>query len=185
MLVCNVSLLRRRAAIAAAVAEITAAVDATATGNVVFATLVDDPASVGDRVDAYLGEIMLEAASAAATVNAGVTYAVAVVEAATPTAVVSASFYVPGVFAVTVVETAAANSAQDAELPTIVIARNAMVAGLEPISIGAMSGARRLRSGTMVVSSAVPTIYTASMFEPATATDRQTDGSNLFLNEHG
>jgi hypothetical protein len=67
MLVCSVSQLRRRAAIAADVAETATALDAPGTGNVVFATLVDDPASVNEYVDAYLGEIMLEAASAADT----------------------------------------------------------------------------------------------------------------------
>jgi hypothetical protein len=71
MLVCSVSQLQRRAAIAAAVAEAAAALDAPGTGNVVFATLVDDPASVGELVDAYLGEIMLEAASASVIVDAG------------------------------------------------------------------------------------------------------------------
>src|SRR4029077_12986390 len=82
MLVCNVSLLRRRAAIAADVAEAAAALDAPGTGNVVFATLVDDPASVGDRVDAFLGQIMREAASAADSVSWGITYAAIVAEAA-------------------------------------------------------------------------------------------------------
>jgi hypothetical protein len=74
MLVCNVSLRPPRSAIAADIAEITVAVDALATGNVVFATLVDDPASVGDIVDAYLGEIMLEAASANAAVDGAISY---------------------------------------------------------------------------------------------------------------
>ena len=74
MLVCNVSLRPPRSAIAADVAEITAAVDALTTGNVVFATLVDDPASVGDIVDSYLGEIMLEAASANAAVDGAISY---------------------------------------------------------------------------------------------------------------
>jgi hypothetical protein len=85
MLVCNVSLRPPRSAIAADVAEITAAVDAFATGNVVFATLVDDPASVGDIVDAYLGEIMVEAASSGDTVDAGLAYAAGITEAATAT----------------------------------------------------------------------------------------------------
>src|SRR5580765_1046228 len=71
MLVCSVSQRGRRAAIAADVAEAAAALDAPGTGNVVFATLVDDPASVGEIVDAYLGEIMLEAASASVIVDAG------------------------------------------------------------------------------------------------------------------
>ena len=94
MLVCNVSLLQRRAAVAADVAEVAAAVDATATGNIVFATLVDDPASVGDRVDAYLGEIMHEAASAADSWSASVphSFAADVVEAAGATADASAAF---------------------------------------------------------------------------------------------
>ena len=83
MLVCNVSLRPRRAAIAADLAEPAQALDASTLGYVVFATLVDDPASVRDFVDAYSGEIMLEAASASASVNAGLIYAAAIVEAAT------------------------------------------------------------------------------------------------------
>jgi len=71
MLVCSVSLARRQRAIAADIAEAALAADSPGTGNIVFATLVDDPASVGEMVDAYLGEIMVEAASAADTVDAG------------------------------------------------------------------------------------------------------------------
>jgi hypothetical protein len=81
MLVCNVSQLRRRAAIAADVAETTTALDAPGTGNVVFATLVDDPASVREQVDAYLGQIMREAANAVASVSAGLAYSTRVDEA--------------------------------------------------------------------------------------------------------
>jgi hypothetical protein len=92
MLACNVSLLQRRAAIAADIAEVAEALDALGTGNVVFATLVDDPASVGDLTDAFLGDIMLEAASADAVADAGFPYAAAVAEtsasADTPDAVV-------------------------------------------------------------------------------------------------
>lgn len=85
MLVCNVSQKARRAAIAANVIEAATALDQPGTGNVVFATLVDDPASVGEFVDGYLGEVMLEAASAGDTVDASLpaTYAVDVAEAAT------------------------------------------------------------------------------------------------------
>ena len=71
MLVCSVSQLQRRTAVVADVAEAAAALDAPGTGNVVFATLVDDPASVGELVDAYLGVIMAEAASAGEAVDAG------------------------------------------------------------------------------------------------------------------
>src|SRR3977135_2668215 len=83
MLVCNVSLRPPRRAISAELAEVGAAVDALGTGNVVFATLVDDPASVNETLDAYLGEIMLEATSADDVVSWGVAYAAAIAEAAT------------------------------------------------------------------------------------------------------
>lgn len=93
MLVCSVSLRPPRHAIAAALVETAAADDASTTGQVVFAALVDDPASVSETVDAYLGEIMLEAASAADDVNAGFASAVAIAEtttaADTPDATVS------------------------------------------------------------------------------------------------
>jgi hypothetical protein len=82
MLVCNVSQSRRRASIAASVSEAAAALDTPGTGNIVFATLVDDPASVREHVDAFFGQIMLEAASATDRVSWGLTYAAAIGEAA-------------------------------------------------------------------------------------------------------
>jgi hypothetical protein len=91
MLVCNVSQLQRRAGIAADLAEVAAALDAPGTGNVVFATLVDDPASVNDRVDAFLGQIMREAASATDSVSQGFVYVAAIGEAATALDSASAS----------------------------------------------------------------------------------------------
>jgi len=110
MLVCNVIQSRRRAAIAADVAEAAAALDAPGTGNVVFATLVDDPASVGDHVDAFLGQIMREVANASSTVTAGLAYAAGIVEAAA--AADTSSVPVVG----TVAETATAASTQDASV---------------------------------------------------------------------
>lgn len=85
MLVCNVSLRPSRRAIAAGIVEAGAAADTLGTGNVVFATLVDDPASVNETVDAYLGSIMLEATSAADSWSASIplTYAADVIEVAT------------------------------------------------------------------------------------------------------
>jgi hypothetical protein len=145
VLVCSVSLSQRRAAIAADIAETAIALDAPGTGNVVFATLVDDPASVGDHIDAYLGQIMREAASAAATVNAGLTYAAAVAEAVT--AADHASGSVPTVWSAAVVEAATATSAQDAAVAAAT-ARTATVAGTEPVIV--TTGAprtSRLRSG--------------------------------------
>jgi hypothetical protein len=115
VLVCSVSLSRRRAAIAADVAEAAAALDAPGTGNVVFATLVDDPASVGEHVDAFLGQIMLEAANAAATVTAGLSYATAIAETAAAADVLSSS--VP----LAVAETATAASTQDATVVSGVV----------------------------------------------------------------
>lgn len=83
MLACNVSLLQRRAMVVAELAEAAAAVDTLGTGNIVFATLVDDPAAVMESVDAFLGEIMLEAASASDAIDAGLAYTAAIAEPAT------------------------------------------------------------------------------------------------------
>src|SRR5262249_37714224 len=91
MLVCNVSLRPAGRAITAEIAEATAAFDLSTIGYVVFATLVDDPASVNDTVDAYLGEIMVEAASAIDTPTVGSVYAADVVEAMTSSDVDDAS----------------------------------------------------------------------------------------------
>jgi hypothetical protein len=97
MLVCNISLRPPRRLIAADLAEAAAAVDASTTGNVVFATLVDDPASVRETVDAYTGSIMLEAASAAATVSVGLVYSTVVNAVTTAGAVTDASIVAAGV----------------------------------------------------------------------------------------
>jgi hypothetical protein len=111
MLVCHVVQQARRAAIAADVAELAAAVDAPGTGNVVFATLVDDPASVREFVDAYLGQIMVEAASAAAIVNAGLVYAVSVDEAGHAVELLAGSL--PSILSAAIVEAASATDLVD------------------------------------------------------------------------
>jgi hypothetical protein len=106
MLVCNISLRPKRSAIVADVAEAAAALDASTTGFVVFATLVDDPASVGDVVDAYLGEIMVEAASASDVPDAGLALTAGIIEAAAADAAldgtkstgVARSAMLPGMF---------------------------------------------------------------------------------------
>lgn len=112
MLVCNVSLKARRAAIAADLEEAALALDASTQGQIIFATLVDDPASVSDTVDAYSGEIMLEAASAADTFDAGMVYAVAIDEGAS--AADMQSVYAPVTWAADVAEAASAFASQDA-----------------------------------------------------------------------
>lgn len=91
MLICNVSLRAQRRAIVADIAEAAVALDASTTGTVVFATLVDDPASVGDIVDAFLGEIMVEAASAIDSIIAGSAFNTAIVEATSAASVPDAS----------------------------------------------------------------------------------------------
>lgn len=138
MLVCNVSLRAPRAGITADVAEITAAVDALATGNIVFATLVDDPASVRDIVDAYSGEIMLEAASAAELADAGLVYGADVLEEAT--AVSAQDAPIPQTYVVAIVETVAAIDAPDAARPVSVPMLSASRAGLGSVIAAASTG---------------------------------------------
>jgi hypothetical protein len=99
MLVCSVSLRALRRAIAADLAEVVEAADATASGQVVFATLVDDPAAVNEIVDAYLGEIMLEAASASDAISATIpsTFDAAIDEAVTAATAQDATLAAPAV----------------------------------------------------------------------------------------
>src|SRR5262245_25349954 len=85
MLVCNISMRPRRLPIAVTVLEVGAATDESLGGQIIFATLVDDPASVRDEVDAYYGDIMLEAASANDVVNAGFAATAAIDEILTAT----------------------------------------------------------------------------------------------------
>jgi hypothetical protein len=120
MLVCNISLRAPRAAISVGIVEAATAVDATATGNVIFATLVDDPANVRDVVDAYLGEIMLEVASADATVTAGIVYGAAVIEEATAIATADGARG-PTAIAAAVDEAAAAAEVVDAAITVVIV----------------------------------------------------------------
>lgn len=112
MLVCNVSLARRRVAVTADIAEAATATDASHHGNIVFATLVDDPASVRETVDAYVGQLMAEAAHATVILDAGLSYAAAIVEAATARDVSSTTG--PSTLSVAVVEAATATDLLDA-----------------------------------------------------------------------
>lgn len=85
MLVCSISMRALRRAIAADIAEAAAALDASTIGTLVLATLVDDPGAANDAVDAYLGEIMLEAASATDSVDGGFAFSSDIAEAASAT----------------------------------------------------------------------------------------------------
>jgi len=94
VLVCNISYAPPRV-IAAEIAEAVTAADVTATTNVVFVTLIDDPTSIVDIFTSHLGETMLEAASAADTVSVAGSVSGAVDEAATATDALDATALVP------------------------------------------------------------------------------------------
>jgi len=132
VLVCNVSLRPVRSKIAADIAEVTAAIDATTTGNIEFATLVDDPASVGEFVDAYLGEIMVEAASAADVLDGGFMQAGEIVEAANAADVQDAG----SVQVVGVDEVAVAADVQDANKPAAMVTWDTVTASNVTLSGG-------------------------------------------------
>lgn len=76
------TVLRDSSLVSADIAETSAAIDDVSNGAT-FPALVDDPASGNDIVDAYLGEIMLEAASADDIISWGLAYDAAINEAAT------------------------------------------------------------------------------------------------------
>lgn len=96
MLFCSVSLRPQRHTIAAEVIEAAAALDVPELG-VFFVTLVDAPGDARDIVNAYVGQIIVEPASATATVDAESVHPAALLE-----------------------ETGAAGSVQDASLVSLV-----------------------------------------------------------------
>jgi hypothetical protein len=157
MLVCNVSQSRRRAAIAADIMEAVLAADSPGTGNVVFATLVDDPASVGDHVDAFLGQIMREAASAAATVNAGLAYGVTIAESVSASTAVGATL----TYAATIAEAATGADAPDATK----ISPTSLVITGTPVTTGTEyeHGVGSVYTGFTVAASAGSPPYTYSI----------------------
>lgn len=81
MLLCSVSLRPRGHVIAASIVEPGAALDSLSL-SAIFATLTDDPGNALDILTAFVGQNMVEAASAAAVVSAGSVYAVGVIESA-------------------------------------------------------------------------------------------------------
>ena len=82
MLVCNVSLRPKGHIVAADLAETAAAADLPGTGNIVFATLIDDPASATETVNAFVGVIMEELANGDDVLDAIVSN-IAIAESAT------------------------------------------------------------------------------------------------------
>ena len=156
MLVCNVSLRPPRRAISSDLSEAATAVDATATGTVVFAALVDDPASVADLIDAYLGEIMLEAASAGDAVSAGSMYAAAIDETASATDATTAAL----TYDATVDETTTA-----ADAPSAAIISSPLAISGTPVTTGTEyeHGVGSTYAGFTVTASGGATPYTYSI----------------------
>jgi len=91
MLICHVTLRPVGRLLTADIAESGAAADSPGTGNIIFAALVDDPAALTDHVDAFLGQILRETASANDVTTAGLIYSTAVSTSATATDAPNAS----------------------------------------------------------------------------------------------
>jgi hypothetical protein len=70
MLVCSVSLRAPRRIIETEIVEFVEAIDLPESG-LIFATLIDDPVAAVDTLDAFFGQIMIEAATAADNFDAG------------------------------------------------------------------------------------------------------------------
>ena len=103
MLVCSVALRPKRGAIAATILERADALDTPAL-SVIFASISDNPGTASDTVSAFVGQNMVEAASAADVVSAGSIRNAAIVEETNALAVVR----LPGPVAAAMTETAAA-----------------------------------------------------------------------------
>lgn len=125
MLVCNVSMRPRGRTLSNDIAEAAEASDAAISGSAIFATLVDDPASVGDLVDAYFGEILNEAASASDDASVGLAYGVAVDELMSATDTVDGS-------------------------SIAISTRSAMIAGPWPVFVNPGASREANANGTMV-----------------------------------
>jgi hypothetical protein len=151
MLVCNISLLPRRRAIITDIEEVAAAADAPDIDNAIYASLVDDPSATADLVDAFLGEIMLEPASATDTVDAGLIYNVGILE--NITAIEASDGIAPQVYTVAITEAASATDAPD--FVTTLAARilSASRAGIgSTVVVDDLSGKTRIISNIGAVS---------------------------------
>lgn len=122
MLACFVCVLPQRAALAVTIDEVTVATDEILAGNALN-NLADEPAAANAVADAFLGELMVEAATATATADAGLFYAVLLDEPAHALDA-WAGIYADGID-VDVTEAAAAAEAVDAAVPGAA-ARSAM-----------------------------------------------------------
>ena len=144
MLVCNVSLRSQRKAIAAEIVEIGAAAE-DLLSDAGFGLLIDAPALASEVVDAFMGEIMLEVASANSVVTVVSVYTVASDEGASANDIITVT--IP--YTVLLNESATADDLPDASIAPAVTARHAMVAG--PLFINSDGTLREANAnGTMI-----------------------------------
>jgi len=113
MLVCHVSQRPAQRRISADLAEAAVALDGLTVGNLVLATLVDDPAATRESVDAFLGQIIREAASANDICSIASIYSVLVNEAASANDICS----VASIYNISLNEATNAATVQDATVP--------------------------------------------------------------------
>lgn len=192
----------RRAAFTADLVEPAVASDTFGTG-LIFVGLVDDPASVTDHVDAFVGEIMVEAASAASTVTVGViynamvveeaaaahtlstfgtfTYTVAVVESIT--AVGSPDAFLSVIYNVSVVETATAVDTPSATVAVPVIYDVAVLEVASAVSTqdGTAPGSAGMFGRTVLVAGLSPTFVSPGSPNPSATVYRLGSGTALTL----
>lgn len=121
MLVCNIVSRPRRGAIAVDLIETAVASDANTIGNIVVAALVDAPASVTDRVDAYLGQLMAEIATATDNYSVGLLHAVSIDEPAAARDALAPRG--PGVVIAGMVEAVTAIDTPNADVPVLTAQR--------------------------------------------------------------
>lgn len=184
----------RRGAFAGAIAETTIAFDTLDTGSVIFATLVDDPASVSDHVDAFNGQLMVEAVSATATVTVGTVLNAAIVEEATATA--TYVIILPATYSGTVAETVTATATPDAssfvtysgtvaETATAADSPDASVPVSPPLdAVASVTGAWSL-SRDMLTSFAGGTRYTTGVGSEVVTLEDQSGNNRDFSNTAG
>jgi CTP:molybdopterin cytidylyltransferase MocA len=148
MLVCSVVLRPKRTALAASITEATSAFDAPSLG-VIFATLTDNPGTASDTVNAFVGQMMVEAASAADVVSTGSIQNAAIVEETIANAV--AQF--PFTYASMAAETATAASSQDATVGVIVVVYGAALEGVfvDPRPPSTLVGTDAIDSGPITI----------------------------------
>jgi hypothetical protein len=145
MLVCFTSAAPQRRQISVEIVEAAgAAVDIVSDAG--FLLLVDAPAAANAIVDALLGEILHEAASASGIFDGGIAYMVSVDEPASATDSF-AGFYAAGIFA-DVIEATTADSVEDATVIGALVPKSAMLLDVFVNSDGTLREANV--NGTMV-----------------------------------